>query len=40
MDMPCVYKKVGKSGVIFLILYVYDILLIENYISLLQLVKI
>ena len=33
-------KKVSRSGVVFLILYVDDILLIKNDISLLQLVKI
>jgi hypothetical protein len=35
MDEPYVYKKVSGSGVIFLILYVDDILLIGNDISLL-----
>lgn len=38
MDKPCVYKMVGRSGVNFLILYVNDILLTKNNISLLQLV--
>jgi hypothetical protein len=40
MDGPCIYKKVGGSRVIFWILYVDDILLIENDIHLLQLVYI
>jgi hypothetical protein len=35
MDEPYVYKKVSGSEVIFLILYVDDILLIGNDISLL-----
>jgi hypothetical protein len=35
MDKPCVYRKVSGSGVIFLILYLDDILLIENDIYLL-----
>jgi hypothetical protein len=30
MDEPCVYKKVSGNGVVFLILYVDDILLIWN----------
>jgi hypothetical protein len=40
MDEPCVYKKVSGNRVIFLLLYVDDILLIENNIPLLQSVKI
>ena len=40
-DEPCVYKKTSRSGVVFLILYVFDILLIKkNDIFLLQFVKI
>jgi hypothetical protein len=35
MDEPCVYKKVSGSGVVFLILYIDDTLLIENVIYLL-----
>jgi hypothetical protein len=35
MDEPCVYKKVSGSGVVFLILYIDDTLLIGNVISLL-----
>jgi hypothetical protein len=35
MDKLCVYKKVSGGGVVFLILYVYDILVLRNYISLL-----
>jgi hypothetical protein len=30
MDEPCVYKRVSESGIIFLILYVDDILLKRN----------
>jgi hypothetical protein len=33
MDEPCVYKKISGSEVIFIILYVNDILLIKNNIS-------
>jgi hypothetical protein len=40
MNKPCVYIKVSGSEVIFLILYVDDILLIGNYIPLLQWVNI
>ena len=29
-DEPCVYKKVSGSAILFLVLYVDDILLIEN----------
>ena len=36
---PCIYKWANDSVVIFLILYVDDILLIENKISTLQSVK-
>jgi len=35
IDKPCVYKKVSGGGVIFLILYVDDILVLRNDISLL-----
>ena len=35
-DEPCVYKKVSGSIVSFLVLYVYDILLIGNDIPTLQ----
>ena len=38
-DDPCVYKKVSESVIVFLVLYVDDILLIENNIPLLQEVK-
>ena len=38
-DKSCVYKKVSGSRIIFLVLYVDDILLIENHIPLLQSVK-
>ena len=40
MDEPCVYKKVSRSVVMFLVLYVDDILLIGNDVSTLQFVKI
>jgi len=35
MDKPCVYKKIMRNGVVLLILYVDDILLIKNNILLL-----
>ena len=38
-DEPCVYKKVGGSMIVFLILYVDDILLIGNDVPTLQQVK-
>ena len=40
MDEPCVYKKVNGSAVVFLVLYVDDILLIRNNVSVLQSIKI
>jgi len=40
MDESCVYKKDSENGVIFLILYVDNILLIENDILLLHSAKI
>ena len=39
MDEPCVYKRTSGSAIIFLILYVDDILLIENDVPMLQSVK-
>ena len=39
-EEPCVFKKVSGSTVVFLILYVDDILLIGNDISMLTSVKI
>ena len=30
MDEPCVYKKTSGSAIVFLVLYVDDLLLIEN----------
>ncbi|KAL3509738.1 hypothetical protein ACH5RR_029139 [Cinchona calisaya] len=39
-DEPCVYKKVSRSTIVFLILYVGDILLIGNNIHILQSVKV
>ena len=38
-DEPCVYKKVSGSAIIFLVLYINDILLIGNYIPALKNVK-
>ena len=38
-DEPCVYKKVSGSAIVFLVLYVDDILLIGNDIPTLQIVK-
>ena len=38
-DEPCVYKKVSESAIVFLVLYVDDILLIGNEIPTLQSVK-
>ena len=40
LDEPRVYKKTNGSAVVFLVLYVDDILLIGNYVSVLQSVKI
>jgi hypothetical protein len=39
IEESCVYKKVGGSAVVFLILYVDNILLIENDIPILEAVK-
>ena len=39
MDEPCVYKKINESTIVFLVLYVYNILLTRNDIPMLQLVK-
>ena len=38
-DEPCVYKKVNESAIVFLVLYVDDILLIGNDIPTLHNVK-
>ena len=38
-DEPCVYKKVSGSAIVFLVLYIDDILLIGNDIPVLQNVK-
>ena len=38
-DDPCVYKKISRGAMVFLVLYVDDILLIGNDIPMLQLVK-
>ena len=40
MDEPCVYKKTSGSVIVFLVLYVDDILIIGNDVSVLQSVKI
>jgi hypothetical protein len=39
VEEPCVYKKVSESIVIFLVLYVDDILLIENDILIMEAIK-
>ena len=39
VDEPCVYKKVVNSIVAFLVLYVYDILLIRNDVGYLTSIK-
>ena len=39
-DEPCVYKKTSGSAIVFLVLYVDDILLIENDIPILQSIKV
>ena len=39
-EKPCIYKYVNKSMIVFLILYVDDILLIKNNISALQGIKV
>ena len=38
-EEPCVYKRISRSVIIFFILYVDDILLIENYIPMLISIK-
>ena len=38
-DKLCVYKKISGSAITFLVLYVDDILLIRNDVSMLSLVK-
>ena len=40
MDESCVYKKISGSAIVFLVVYVDDILHIENDISMLQSIKI
>jgi hypothetical protein len=39
VEEPCVYKKVNGSAVVFLILYVDDILMIRNDILMMEVVK-
>ena len=38
-EEPCVFKKVSGSAVVFLVLYVDDILLIGNDVSMMTIVK-
>ena len=38
-DEPCVYKKINKSTIIFVVLYVDDMLLIGNDVGMLASVK-
>ena len=40
VDEPCVYKKVGGSAIVFLILYVDDILLLGNDVAMMTSVKV
>lgn len=40
MDEPCVYKKVSGSAILFLVLYVDDILLIVNDVGAMTSVKV
>ena len=40
MDEPCIYKKTSGSTIVFLVLYIDDILIIGNDIPMMQLVKI
>jgi hypothetical protein len=39
VEEPCVYKKVSWSAVVFLVLYVDDILLVGNDIPMMEVVK-
>ena len=39
MVEPCVYKKTSESVIVFFVLYVSDILLIENDIPMMQSIK-
>jgi hypothetical protein len=39
VEEPCVYKKVSGSVVVFLVLYVDDILLIGNDIPMMEVIK-
>jgi hypothetical protein len=39
IEEPCVYKKVSRSTVVFLVLYVDEILLIRNDILMMEVVK-
>jgi hypothetical protein len=39
VEEPCIYKKVSESAVVFLILYVDDILLIRNDIPMMEAIK-
>jgi hypothetical protein len=39
VEEPCVYKKVSESVVVFMVLYVDDILLIRNDILMMEVIK-
>jgi hypothetical protein len=39
VEEPCVYKKVSGSAIVFLVLYVDDILLIRNDIPMIEAIK-
>jgi hypothetical protein len=39
IEESCVYKKVSESTVVFLVLYVNDILLVRNYIPMMEVIK-
>jgi hypothetical protein len=39
VEEPCVYKKVSRSIVVFMVLYVDDILLIRNDILMMEVIK-
>jgi hypothetical protein len=39
VEEPCIYKKVSGSAVVFLVLYVDDILLIKNDVPMMEVVK-
>jgi hypothetical protein len=39
VEEPCIYKKVSESAAVFLVLYVDNILLIENLIPMMEAIK-